>query len=98
MVLAGFAVKKWRKNVRQKNLFGAVEIALGAVKILGHHAEVDVFRAKDVANLAKHFIDADVGAGIARAVVACEEKLEFFAGLPARAAAHHPLQTGEFDQ
>ena len=54
-------------------------------------------RAENVANLAKHFVNAHIGAGVARAVVAGEEQFEFFAGLPALAAAEHPLQAGEFD-
>ena len=98
MILAGFAVKEWRKNVGEKNLLCACEVAFGAVEILGHDAEIDVFRAEHVTDLAEHFVDANIGAGVAGAVVAGEEKFKFFAGLPARAAAHHPLQTGEFDE
>src|SRR4029077_1970752 len=98
VIFAGFAREKRRKNVWQKNLLGACEIALGAVEILRHDAEIDVFRAQYVANLAKHFVDAHVGTGVARTVVACEEKFKSFAGLPARAAAHHPFQARYFDE
>ena len=98
MIFARFAIEKRRKNVRQKNLLRAFEIALGALEILRHDAEIDVFRAEYVANLTKHFVDAHVGTGVARTVVACEEQFKSFAGLPARAAAHHPFQAGYFDE
>ena len=97
VILANFAEEKGRKNVGKKNLLSAFEIALGAIEVLSHHAEIHVFRAENVANLAEHFVDANVGAGIARAVVAGEKQFQFFARLPALAAAEHPLQAGQFD-
>jgi hypothetical protein len=98
MILAGFAVEEWRKNIGEKNLLCAREVAFGAIEILRHDAEIDVFRAEDMADLPEHLVDANIGAGVARAVVAGEEKFEFFAGLPAGPATHHPLQAGDFDE
>ena len=74
---------------------GAFEVAFGAAEILGHHAEVDVFRAEDVADLVNHFVDAHVAAGVAGAVVAGEEQFQFFAAIPALPAAQHPVDACE---
>ena len=74
MVGVHFAEEERRVDIRQVHLPGAVEVALGAVEILSHHAEVDVFGAEDMANLTQHFLDADVAAGVAGAVVSGEEQ------------------------
>ena len=66
-------------------------------EILRHHAEGDVFRAQNMADLAQHFRNAHIGAHIARAVVSGKEQLQFFAGLPGFALAHHPAQLGGLD-
>src|SRR5262249_53390200 len=95
MVLASFAIKERRKNVRKENLTRAFEVALRAVETLRHHAEVHMLCAENVADLADHFVDAHVRAGVARAVVAGKQQLEFFARTPLSAAAEHPLQAGE---
>src|SRR5262249_61837692 len=92
MVLASFAIKERRKNVRKENLTRAFEVALRAVETLRHHAEVHMLCAENVADLADHFVDAHVRAGVARAVVAGKQQLEFFARTPLSAAAEHPLQ------
>ena len=76
----------------------AVEIACRTFEILRHDAEVDVIRAEDVADLAEHFLDAHVGAGVARTVVACEEEAKFFAGCPAAAETEHPGEAADFDE
>src|SRR5262249_32341366 len=80
------------------NLSRAFEVAPGAVEALRHHAEVDILRAKDVADLPDHLVHAYVGARIACAVVSGKKQLEFFAGNPLFAAAKHPLQARQLDQ
>jgi len=56
------------------------KVAAGEIEILGHDAEIHAFRTKNVANLAEGFLHAQVGAGIAVAVITGEEQLQFFAG------------------
>src|SRR6476660_1715672 len=98
MILASFAIEEGRENVGEKNLAGALEVAFGAVEAVRHHAEIHVFSAEQVADLAQHFVDANIGAGVARAVIAGEEESEFFTGRPLFAASQHPLQAGELDE
>ncbi len=98
MIPSCFMIEERRKNIGQENLFGSVEITRGAVKTLRHHAEVGIFRAENMAHLPQHFIYADVGPSVPGAVVTCKEKPQFFARLPAGAAAEHPFQTREFDE
>jgi hypothetical protein len=98
VVGAGFAVEEGREDVGQVDLARALEVALGAIEALRHDAEVDILRADDVADLADHLVDAYVGTGVARAIVAGEEEFEFFAGSPSFADSQHPSQAGEFDQ
>ena len=50
-----------------------------------------------MADLAQHFVDANVGTHIARAVVSGEEQFQFFAGLPGLVSAQHPSRFGAFD-
>ncbi len=98
MILAHLSEKERRKNVRQVDLARAVKITAAAVEVLRHHAEINVAGAEDVANLAKHFLYAHIGAGIARAVVSGEEQAEFIAGFPALTKAEHPADAPDFDQ
>ncbi len=51
-----------------------------------------------MAHLAQHFLHANIGAGVARAVVAGEEQPQFFAGFPAMAESKHPADAPDFDQ
>ncbi len=69
------AKQEWRVHIRQINLLRAVEISLGAVETLRHHAELDVACAKNVANLPQCFLHSNVTARVARAVVARKQKL-----------------------
>src|SRR4029077_791261 len=98
VVAADFAEQEWRIHIGKIDLARALEIALAAVEILAHHAEIDVASAQDVAHLAQHFLHANVGAGVARAVVAGKEQAEFFAGLPAATEAKGPAEAPDFDQ
>ncbi len=98
MVLADFAEQERRKHVGKIDLTRALEIAAAAVEILSHHAEIDVAGAEDVANLAQHLLHTDVGAGVARAVVAGKKHAEFFAGFPAAAEAERPANAPDFDE
>ena len=91
------AEEKRRIHVGEMHLSRAVEIALGTLEILGHHAEVDIFRAENMTDLAQRFLHANVAAGIARAVVAGKEQLELFAGRPALADAELPREAAQLD-
>ena len=75
-LLADFRVQERREDVGQMHLPRVAEISAGEIEILGHDAEGDVFGAEDAADLADHFLDANVGAGVARAVVTGEEQLQ----------------------
>ena len=75
----------------------ALEVAVGELEILRHHAEGGVFRAQNVTGLPQHFRNPYVGAHVARAVISGKQQLQFFAGLPGFAFAHHPTQLGGFD-
>ncbi len=72
------------------HLPGALEISLREFEVLTHHAELDPLRAQDVPDLAKHFVDANVGAHVAGAVISRKEQLQFFAWPPGLASAQHP--------
>ena len=73
VIFASLAVEERRKDIGEKNLLCTFEIPFGAVEILRHHAEVDVFRAENVTDLTQHFVDAHVRACIARTVVASKK-------------------------
>src|SRR5580692_608900 len=80
------------------DLAGVAEISASEIEILRHDAEGEIFVAENAAHLANHFFYADVGAGVARAVVSGEEKFEFGAGLPGLSGAEHPFELVEFDE
>src|SRR5229473_1704727 len=88
---------RW-KNIGQMDLARAREIAAAATEVLGHHAEVDNAGAEDVAHLAQHFLHANIGAGIARAVVPGEQQAQLSAGFPAAAESKHPADAPDFNQ
>ena len=58
----------------------------------------DIFVAEDAADLANHFFYADVGAGVARAVVTGKEELQSCARLPGMTGAEHLFELVELDQ
>ena len=98
MVGADFAKEKRRVNVGKVNLAGTFEVAFGVGEVLRHDVEIDVLRAKNVANLSQHFLDAHIAAGVARTVVTGKEQLQFFTRRPALAEAKHPSETGNLNQ
>ncbi len=75
----------------------AFEVAVGKFEILRHHAESGVFSAQNVPGLPQHFRNPDIRSHVARAVISGKQQLQFFAGLPGFAFAHHPAQLGGFD-
>src|SRR5437016_13979290 len=83
--------KRW-KNVRQVDLLRALEITLGKLEDLAHHAELNVLGVKNAANLPKHLFHPYIGSGIPRTVVSREKQLQFLSGLPGLAFAQHPAQ------
>src|SRR4029077_2848457 len=98
VILSCFAIEERRKNVRQENLFRSFEITLGAIETLCHHAELSVRGAEDVAHLPQHFVHANIGTSISRAVVASKEQTQLFSRLPARATTEHPFQARQLNQ
>src|SRR4029077_13058603 len=98
MIVAPFAEQERWKNIGQVDLARAREIAAAAIEVLSHHAEVAVAGAEDVAHLPQHFLDTNVGAGVARAVVSSEEQPQLFPGLPAAAESKHPADAPNFNQ
>ena len=82
VILADDSMQERREHIRQMNLLRVAEISPGEIEILRHDAEREIFVTEDAADLADHFFDADVGAGVARAVVSGEEELQLCAGLP----------------
>src|SRR5712692_10973005 len=94
VVLPHFSEEKWRVNVRETDLPRALEIAIGPVEVLRHHAEIDLIRTQHVPYLPQHFLNAHVAAGIARAVIAGEEQLQFFGRRPALSEPQHPTEPG----
>ena len=98
MILVDFAKQERRESVGQMNLPRALEVALRAVETLRHHAEIDVICAENVPHLPQHFLHANIGAGVARAVVAGKQQLQFLARRPALAQAEHPAEAPNLDQ
>ena len=98
MVLPHLAMEKRRVNVWEINLPRAFEIALRAVEVLRHHAEIDMIRAENVPDLPQHLLHAHVAAGVARSVVTRKQQFQFFARSPALAKAQHPAEAGDLDQ
>src|SRR6202022_2760975 len=82
VILAHFAKEKGRKCIRKIDLAGAFKISASAVEIESRHGKVCLVCAKNVAHLRKHLLDANVRAGVTRAVVACEENPQLFTRLP----------------
>src|ERR1700736_5672960 len=74
------------------DLLRVAEIATRQIEILRHDAEGDVFRTQDLPHLSQHFLDADIGTRIARPVIAGEQQLEPFSGLPGIARTEHPFE------
>ena len=95
---ADFVEEERRKYIGEMNLTRAFEVAFGALEILRHDAEIDVLRAKNMADLPQHFLNAHIATGIARAVIARKEELQLFAGRPALAEAEHPAEARDFNQ
>src|SRR5579859_2048427 len=79
------------------HLFGALEVSLGKVEVLTHHAEVDAFCTEYVADLAQHFVDPHVRSHVAGAVVSGEEQLQLLSRLPRCSSAQHPTGFGALD-
>src|SRR5207302_3232433 len=98
VILSCLAIEERRKKVWQENLFSSFEITLSTIETLRHHAKIGILGAEDVAHLPQHFVYANIGTSIPRAIVAREEQTQLFTRLPAGAAAEHPFQAGEFDQ
>ena len=92
-----FAKQKRRIDVRKKYLARIAKIAAAPIQILGHHAEREIFLAQNAPNLPQHFLDANVRARVARAVVSRKEKFQLLAGLPGTSRAKLPKRAGEFD-
>src|SRR5215469_1522971 len=72
------------------NLLGAFKVSLGELEVLAHHAEFNPVSTENMANLAEHLLDPYVGAHVARAVVAGEQKFQLFACPPRWVPAQHP--------
>ena len=87
-----------RKDVGEVYLPCVAKISAREIEILRHHAEREIFRAEDSPHLAHHFFHADVGTGVARAVVSGEKQLERRTGFPGLARAEHPFELVQFDQ
>src|SRR5947208_1268728 len=80
------------------DLAGALEIAPAAVKVLSHHAELDVGCSQNMTQLPQHFLHANVGPGIAGPVVPGEQQPQFLARLPAAAQTKHPADPPQLDE
>src|SRR5712664_54891 len=98
VVLPHLAKKKRRVNVGKVNLARAFEVAFGTLEVLRHYAEIDMLGAKNMPNLPQHLLHAHVAAGVARAVVARKQQLEFFTWGPALAETHHPAEARDLNQ
>src|SRR5260370_23099970 len=94
MIGADFAEEERRKHIGKMDLARALKITAGEIEILGHDAEIHVFRAKNMPNLAERFLDAQVGPCIAVTVVAREDEPQLLVRGPALADAEHPAQPG----
>ena len=97
MVLAYFAKQERRENHGQLHLRGSRKVAARAIGVKGHHAQRDILFAQHVPNLPQHFLDANIRARIARAVISREKKFQFLARLPGAARAKFPKRAGEFN-
>ncbi len=98
VALAYFAMQKRREHIGEVNLARVAKIAAREVEILRHHAEPNVFRAEDSSNLPQNFLNAQIGARVAHAVVACAEQTQLLARLPRLAGSKHPAELIEFDE
>src|SRR6266849_8378221 len=98
VILPHLAKQKRRVNVGKVNLARAFEVAFGALEVLRHYAEIDMLSAKNMPNLPQHLLHAHVAAGVARAVVARKQQLEFLTWRPALAETHHPSEARDLNQ
>ena len=91
VMLGHFIRQEGRENIRQPHLRRAFEISTRTVEIKRHHAEVDVLRPQNPADLPQHLLHSHIRSRVARPVVTRKQQLQFLARLPRLALAHHPL-------
>src|SRR2546426_1857178 len=91
---ANFAEEKRWKHIGEMDLARALKITACEIEILGHDAEINVFGAKDMPNLAQRFLYAQVRPRIPIAVVTGKEHPNLSVGRPAFAEPHHPAEDG----
>ncbi|WP_434427199.1 hypothetical protein [Nannocystis pusilla] len=82
VVLRALGGDELGEHRRQLDLVDGAEVAARQLGIDGHDRQLELVVADDVAQLADHLLDADVGAGVARADVAGQQQLERLARLP----------------
>src|SRR5258708_37293837 len=97
MVLWNFGRQERRENVRKVNLLCAGKVSATQIEILRHGAELDFVRSQNMPQLAQSFFGADIRTGVARAIVASEQQLEFLARLPTFSLAEDPACLGALD-
>src|SRR3989475_10870654 len=98
VILTHLAKEKRWKHIGEMDLARALKITACEIEILGHDAEINVFGAKDMPNLAQRFLHAQVRPRIPIAVVTGKEQPQLFARRPAFAEAQHPAQACDLNQ
>ena len=98
IVFRHFGMKERRENIREMHLLRVAEISAREFEILRHHRPGHILGAQDALHLPDDFFHANVGAGVARAVVAGEKQLQRLARLPGLARAEHVLQFVQLDR
>src|SRR5581483_2605620 len=79
------------------DLVRPLEVAICELKVLAHHAELDVLSAEDVPKLAQRFLGTNIGACVSRSVIPGKKQFEFLAWLPTLTFTKNPSRFGALD-